>query len=103
MGMLELENAILPVDGRFVTKKMRFETVACGHCGGVIAVLLEGCSRTYQSKHTCGRCNNSVCRYCAEQMHRNQGACNPLMAKIEFCLKKGWWKDDVPWRREGIS
>ena len=90
MGLLQLENAVMPVDGRFVTRFMEYETVGCKHCRAVIAVLVKGCSRDYQSKYTCPRCCRSVCLKCAEWMRNNGGQCpGPFEARIEAAIKAG--------------
>lgn len=102
MGMLELENAVVPVTGKFITKRQRFETVSCVHCQAVIAVVHEGCSRTYQSDRRCNRCDGCICKWCEKQMHELKGECpGPVMAKIEYALKTGLWDNHHVHRYRG--
>lgn len=102
MGLLEMENAIVPVTGEFTKRFLRMETVKCAHCGAVIAVLKKGCTTEYQSKYTCGRCCGSICLFCAKQMQKNGGLCNPLQMKIDYAMKGNGWKNDIPWDGQGL-
>lgn len=88
MGMIEMKDAIEPVNGKYVSRWQRYETIPCKHCQSVIAILVQGCSRDYQSQFTCVRCHGSICKHCAKIMHANRGVCpGPFVAKIEAAFK----------------
>lgn len=90
MGLIELTNAIVPVTGEFTKKMLRMECVSCEHCQSVIAIFVQGCSRTYQSDRKCPRCDAIICKRCAVWMHEHQGQCpGPFKAKVEEALKQG--------------
>lgn len=90
MGLLELTNAVIPVTGEFVKRFTRYETVSCIHCQNVIAIVVAGCTREYQSKYTCTRCHGSVCTKCAKWMRDRGGQCpGPFIAKIEAAMRAG--------------
>ena len=87
--MLELTCAVHPVTGKFINERTRLETTHCEHCCCVIAIHVEGCSRDYQSKFTCGRCHGMICKLCAKAMHDNRGICpGPFVAAVEEAVKR---------------
>jgi hypothetical protein len=68
------------------------DTVACKHCGKVIAVII-GPVKEYVGKRRCNRCDGPICEYCA-----SLGFCNPLPARIDHAVKVGQWEEE--WRHE---
>lgn len=69
-----------------------YSCVVCKHCGGVIAILLKGCSKHYNTKFSCPRCRGPICRRCGGIFERT-GLCNPIKARIEHAIKFGGWDE----------
>lgn len=95
MGWLYTEGMITP-DGA-THGKIELDTVACGHCGGVIKIVKKGVLEAYATRFRCDKCNRKICRYCATQKEKNQGACAPLMQKIEDALRGQGWNSKLFW------
>jgi hypothetical protein len=96
------------IDGR-QGKKVEYETKACAHCDGVIAILAHYTNRfslssidvaaatpkahqasdDYVGKHRCTRCHANVCRACALAMKQTGGVCpGPFKSRVEAAVKK---------------
>lgn len=95
--------------------KQEYSTVACVHCGRIIAMLrrandvyhlanvdigratpvAQNLSSDYVHHRRCRRCNKGICRICATAMEAAGGECpGPMEAKIENAIKTGTWDEN---------
>lgn len=65
--------------------KVEYDCVSCPHCQAVIAILLKGKTKDYESPYRCNRCKSPICKFCGE--HRS-GQCTPFKAIIDRALSK---------------
>lgn len=86
--MLELTNAVNPVDGREVIVCTRFETCNCSHCQRIIVRSTVGLSTNYDSEFSCRICG-PICVRCARIMHANGNRCSDFKARVDHCRKTG--------------
>ena len=109
MGLLTIDHSQGPgIDGR-QGRKVEYETRACAHCGGVIAILARRTEQyhlssidvaaatpkaheagdDYVGKHRCTRCHANICRRCALAMRMTGGVCpGPLRARVEEAIRQ---------------
>ena len=109
MGLLIIDHSQgQGIDGK-QGRKIEYDTVACAHCNGVIAILSRGLNKFILSsidvavattkaheagQHfvancRCSRCHSNICRRCSMWMEQHGGTCpGPFKAKVEAAMNK---------------
>lgn len=88
MGYLLIDHSAGTGPDGLTGKKVEFDTVSCCHCQALIRVVIKGVEKAYECPYRCDRCRAPICKFCATTLG---GACSPIMAKVEECLKTGIW------------
>lgn len=70
-------------------KVAELETISCPHCQATAAIVLKGCSKNVPYHHWCGRCNQAICKACAEVMERLGHCPGPFIAQVEASMNAG--------------